>query len=376
MNTDGKLRLRLFLRLTATSQPKSGEPVEMTHDRERIAAVAEAFLSAPVLAAATSAQVDDEPVTRVTPKSRAQLAAAGRELTIEYFDQEIPDRNVLIQLALTDAEVEIRVVVEGALLTQHRATALDQLVTAVQRTIDAWHGLAALRTGSIKAEYPGAQPPYARVRPPRDNMRFPQRSLVTFLDPAFHRSSHGLAKPAELVALTEPPPPPPAVVTIHHGVTMVRWTDTLNDDAIAEASSGHDRWIRRIDTELDDGFNERGDKQIKPGSAKALPPLTLYNAQTKTGFKAVLVQPDGEPEPSAWNEAKSLIHAGVLPDGTPLELLWVVVPLREHAIALHSRATEAGFRSTVYPDQRGRFWDPNPPGPWLPEDSSVSGTRS
>jgi len=364
MTTGSNLRLRLFLNLTAIAKSKSGEPVAMTRDVARIAALVEAVLSAPVLAVATRAQIDDEAVTAVTPKTRAKRAAAGRELAIEYFDHPRPDRTVLARFSLRDAEAEVRVVLEGARVAEHRETALDELVAAVERAVDAWHGVAAASEARIKAEYDGAEPPYARARPPRTNMRYPSRSLVTFLDPEFHHSGHVFAKPAELAALTVPPPPAPAVVSTHNGLITVRWTTTLDDDAVAAASAGHERWIRRIDTDLADGFNLEGDEAIEPGNAKPLPPLTLYNPYRKAGFKAVLVLPDGEPEPSAWDEAKALIGARALPDGKPLDVLWVVVPLREHAIALHDRAIEAGFKSTVYPDKRGRFWDPCPPGPW------------
>ncbi len=372
MGTGGNLRLRLFLKLTAIAQPKSGKPVAMTKDVARIEALVEAFLSAPALAAATHMQIDDDAVTTVTPKTRAKRAAAGRELTVEYFDHESPKRNVLAQFALGDAEAEIRVVLEGGQLAEHRATALDDLIAAVQRAVDAWRGVAAASEARLKAEYDGAQPPYPRARPPRKNLRYPPRSLVTFLDPAFHQSGDAFAKPEELAALTEPPPPAPAVVTTHNGLITVRWAKTLDDDTIAAASAGHDRWIRRIDTDLEDDFNAEGDEAIEPGNARPLPPLTLYNPYMKLGFKTVLVLPDGEPEASAWNEAKALIQAHALPDGKPLDILWVIVPLREHAIALHTRAVEAGFRATLYPDKHGRFWDPCPPGPWLPEGSGVS----
>src|SRR6185436_9707651 len=354
MSTGGNLRLRLFLALTAIAKQKSksAKPVAMTKDVARIEALVEAFLSAPALAAATQAQIDDDRVTTVTPKTRAKQAAAGHELAIEYFDHEIPERSVLARFSLRDAEAEVRIVLEGAQLEEHRATALDDLAAATQRAIEAWRGVAPANEANIMAEYDGAQPPYARARPPRKNLRYPQRSLVTFLDPAVHQSGHVFAKPEELAALTEPPPPAPAVVTTHDDLIMVRWAKTLNDDAIAAASAGHDRWIRRIDTDLEDGFNEEGDKAIVTRNAKPLPPLALYNPHTKFGLKAVLVLPDGEPESSAWDEAKALIDAHALPNGTPLDALSIVVPLREHAISLHDRAVKAGFRATLYPDKQ------------------------
>ena len=371
MSTGGNLRLQLFLALTAIAKSKSDEPSAMTKDVERIAALVEAFLSIPALAAATHARIGESKAKVVTAKNRAQRAAAGKPITIEYFDREKPEQNVWAELALRNLESEVRIVLEGAWLGEHRATALDDLVAAMQRAIDAWRGVAAARQAHIKAEYDGADPPYARLRPPRMSLRYPQRSLVTFLDPAFHDSGHVWAKPAEIAALTEPPPRAPAVVTTHNGLITVRWTKTLDDDAIAAASTGHDCWIRRIETERERRFNEEGDQAISPGDAKPLPPLTLYNPYVKAGFKTVLVMPDGEPEDSDWDEAKALIQAHALPDGTPLDALWVIVPLREHALSLHSRAVEAGFESTLYPDSRGRFWDPLPPGPWLPDDAAI-----
>jgi hypothetical protein len=367
------LCLRLFLTLKAVTKSKPDKPVSITEDVARIAALVEAFLSAPVFAAATHAKVDDDPVTTVTPKTRAKQAALGRKLTIQYFDHERPESNVWAEFSFSNTMAEVRVVLEGALLAEHRATALDDLVTSVQRAVDAWRGGAVATQGHIKAEYyGGAQPPYARTRPPRRNIRYPERSLVTFFDLALHQSGDAFANPSELAALTEPPPPAPAVVTTDNGLTMVRWTKTLDDDAIAAASAGHHRWIRRIDTDLDRDFNAEGDQVIPLGNAKPLLPLTFYNPYMKAGFKTVLVLPDGEPEASAWDEARTLIQTHALPDGKPLDILWVIVPLREHAIALHSRAVEAGFKATLYPDRYGRFWDPLPPGPWLPEDPSVS----
>lgn len=364
MSAGSNLRLRLFLQLTAIPDPKSGAVIAMPEDVARIEALAEAFLAVPALAAATRAQVDDGRIATVTPRTRAKRAAAGRELAVEYFDHEIPGQEVWAQLALDDSKAEVRVVLKGAQLAAHRATALDELVAAVERGVAAWRGLAAVSEAAIKAEYDPPEPRYARARPPRTHPRYPARSLVTFLDPAFHTSGHPLARPAELTALIEPPPPAPAVVTTHDGLVTVRWTATLDDEAVAAASSGHERWIRRIETKLADGFNLEGDEAIDLGNAKQVPPLALYNSYRKAGFKAVLVLPDGEPEASAWAEAKALIAAGALPDGKPLDALWIVVPLREHALALHDRAIEAGFKSTVYPDKHGRFWDPCPPGPW------------
>ena len=356
------IRLRLFMRLEAID-----EDGNLTADTKRVKAMAEAILSSPVLAAIGKGKVDDRAAKKVTAKTRAALAATGKDSMIEYFDQP-DDHTVFAQLDLREPKIELRVVVEPLEVEKHRATALDELVAAFVRALAVWRGVATLDQGQIKVEYAGTSPPYARMRNPRVNPRYPQRSLVTFLDPR-NTSSEDVKR---LLA----PPPAHATITKHGDVVEVRWTKSLDDDAIARASTWHDCWIRRSVTEPDRNFNEHGDERVLAGNAKPKAPLTLYNPWWKRGFKAVLVTPEGELEESAWNDALSVLKARAFPDGEPIEKLWIVVPLREHAIAVHDRVVAAGFEAAVYAGPRD-FWDPVPPGPWLSESTDVgAATRS
>jgi hypothetical protein len=171
------------------------------------------------------------------------------------------------------------------------------------------------------------------------------------------------------------PPPAHAAITKQGELIAVRWSKTLEDRDVAQASTWHDCWIRRTKTEIDRNFNELGDQLVDAGTAKPQAPLTLYNPWLKIGFKAVLYTPDGELEESAWEEARNVLQARALPDGTSVERIWIVVPLREHAVAIHARVVEAGFEGVVYPRKGGEFWDPVPKGPWLSESTDTALAR-
>ena len=359
--SESDVRLRLYMRLVAI------DSANLTGDVTRVKKMAEGFLSAPALAVATKVQVDDERAKKVIAKTRAEVAATGTDSLIEYFDQPPPDRSVLVQFSLGEDEIALRCVLERAEMTKHRATALDELTAAFVRAADAWRGVAAVREGWIRFEYADRFPPYARLRKPRVSRYFPQRSLVTFLD----RTCAGAAD--DVKALTEPAPAH-AMITKHGDLIEVRWAKTLEDSEVAQASTWHDCWIRRIETEPDRDFNEHGDQLVNAGNAKPHAPLTLYNPWLKIGFKAVLYTPEGELEESAWEEALGVLKARALADGAEVEKIWIVVPLREDAVAAHDRVVAAGFEAAVYPGQSGKFWDPAPKGPWLSESTDVSGS--
>ena len=80
----------------------------------------------------------------------------------------------------------------------------------------------------------------------------------------------------------------------------------------------------------------------------------------------VLVTPEGDRD-----DARSVLKARALPDGSEIAKMWIVVPPREHAIAVHDRVVAAGFEAAVYPGTGGEFWDPVPTGPWLSESTDA-----
>jgi hypothetical protein len=76
-----------------------------------------------------------------------------------------------------------------------------------------------------------------------------------------------------------------------------------------------------------------------------------------------------EVEESAWDDARSVLKAKALSTGEELTKLWIVAPLREHAIAVHERVVKAGFDGALYPGRDSQFWNARPEGPWLLEST-------
>ena len=149
------------------------------------------------------------------------------------------------------------------------------------------------------------------------------------------------------------------------GLVVNRWAVIATPTALAEAASAHDTWAQqRIPTERMPGWNDRGDQQEIKGTTQARPPLTLYGVKSKIGYKAVMVSPEGELEPTALAEAKAVLDRGALDDGTPVNRVKLVVPTRDFAIAVAPRAREAGFEAVLYPADDNTFWNPVPPGLW------------
>lgn len=310
--------------------------------------------------------MDDARAKKVTASTRAAIAATGIPSTIEYFEHPDPDGGAWAQFWLREHEIELNSILQGKEIAKHRATALDDLTAAYVRAAAVWRGVGVVREGWIRVEYVDASPPYPRLPKPRENKFFPPRSLVTFLDP-------GYAPRADEVKTLIEPLPAHAMISRQGDLTEVRWAKTLEDPEIAQASTWHDCWIRRTRTIVDRDFNELGDQVIYVGNAKPEARLTLYDPWRKIGFKAVLYTPDGELEESAWEEALGVLKARALPDGNEVPKIFIVVPLREHAIAAHDRVVATGFEAAVYPEERGKFWIPVPKGPWLSQ-STDNGT--
>jgi len=100
-------------------------------------------------------------------------------------------------------------------------------------------------------------------------------------------------------------------------------------------------------------------------------PLTLYDPWRKFGFTVVLVTQDGELEQSTLEEAGNVLQAKALPDGADGTKVRIVVPLREHALAVHDQVVAAVFSAALYPGESGQFWEPIPNGPWLSRSAVV-----
>lgn len=372
MSRSDDLRLTVFLRFFATEGRKGGSWLK---DKARTKQLAEALVGNALLAGLTHGRVDDDDLEAITPDKAAKLLGTGREVLVELSDGA-DDPEVTAALDLRNDRSEVRLMVRGEPLAARASHALDDLIGAVQAVVAALAGAAGLSDGHLQADFNGREFDFPRPRPPRENSRYPERSIVTFIDGGFHASEAAFSRPGDLDALTSPAPAAPAKVSTAGGLTTVRFARTLDDAELTRAASDHAQWIAdRIDTDLAFGFNEEGDQLEERGPTKPMPPLTLYDREYEIGYKAVVVFPDGTYERGAWDEAKKVAKAGKLPDGTVVTAVKIVVPLREHCAVVADAARTAGFDAVVYGDSDGNFWNPDPPGNWRPAPEP-KGTKS
>lgn len=335
-------------------------------DRARPKALLDAVLGSPLFAGIAVGRIGGDDYEPVTAAKAAEMVVTGGNVLARFLDRE-GDYELMLDLDLRANRCEVRATASGAALAARGDEALDDLVTAMQACIAALHGVAGLGDGSIKINSLTTAFTYPRPRPPRASLRYPEGSVVTFLDRAFHASGASAAKPDEIAALVEPAPPTPAETTTHDGVVTVRWARTLAPADLVAGASGHGLWIAdRIKPDVESDFNELGDQRdLHASSSQPAAGLTLYNPRNKLGYKAVLVLPDGSIEPSAWNDAKRILQAGKLEDGTPVRSIRIVVPLRHQVFAIAAEAKKAGFGAVLYPEGDGSFWNPDPPGDWI-----------
>jgi hypothetical protein len=353
MAVSNDLHLTTFLRFFSRLD-KNDDSISWLKDRARAKALVESILTSPLFAGIARGRAEDDDFTSVTLTQAVGLATTGRELLLEYNDRD-DDGELSIALDLRDGLSTIQLEVSGALLASHAATAIDELIAIVQGCVRALAGAAGLSDGRIQCHYAGRAFEFPRPRPPRENGRYPERSVVAFIDPAFHATTAAFA----------PPPPSPAVMSESDGLVTVRWSDSIDDAALVTGASEHVQWIvDRIDTDQQFGFNDLGDQIDDLSGAKPRAPLTLYDAEYAIGYKAVVVLPDGTFEEDAWSQAKQVALARVLPDGTTVEAVRIIVPLRELALAVGAQAKAAGIDAVLYADGPGNFWNPDPPGLW------------
>ncbi len=292
-----------------------------------------------------------------------KIAGVAREVVAEFQDVESGRPDLLVRLAALDGSLEVKLWAAGAHLARHQDTLLDQIVDAGVGIRRALQGVAGLHAATVVPSNRAGRFDYLRNRPPRRNTVFPLGSVLDLIDLRFHESGHVAALPDEARALAAPPADVPR--SEEDGLVVTRWAARATAAELARAAAAHEAWAeRRIPTERMPGWNDRGDQQEIKGTTQARPPLTLYGVKSKIGYKAVMVSPEGEIEPTALAEAKAVLDRGALDDGTPVSTVKLVVPLREHAVAIAAEAQASGFGAVLYPADDNTFWNPSPPGSW------------
>lgn len=206
---------------------------------------------------------------------------------------------------------------------------------------------------------------YPRPKPPRKHPRWPIGSVVDFVSKPFlvHEGDGGKESWQKL---SSAPLPKGVSRQQKEDLLIFQWVQDFEDvQAVAAGRTLQERWLGQLlEWPVAAGFNALGDKQETLWGQQAHPPLTFYVDMAKHGYKAVVQNPDGTVDEELFSEMASWIKAGKLPDGTSLEQLQLIVPNRDTAVALRSRADEIGVTKVFYTGENGTLWNPWPPGEW------------
>ncbi|MBX3186518.1 MAG: hypothetical protein KF819_05865 [Labilithrix sp.] len=335
--------------------------------KEHLAAVVDAFAKLPLFADLTVAGVwerDDYRPFKNTSAAKALVATGRDEGTMLRSAVEGPDLTIMFMPS--DDALDLTLSCSRALLGKHRDTIVEQYIEATRGARGALAKSAGVLLAYVFPAYRVSRKfSYPRPRPPRRHPGIPMHAVVDLIDLRFHGSKHADAQPDEARALTSATPPAPARRIENDELVVVQWAKNASEAELQRAASEREVWFSaQLPTLIDHGFNEQGDELEDRGKTEPRPPLTLYSAKRRIGYKAVLVLPDGSVEPHAWNQAKRVLEKKALADGSPVDDVKIVVPLREHAFMIADEAKKAGFGGVLYPSDDGRFWNPDPPGMW------------
>jgi hypothetical protein len=284
------------------------------------------------------------------PLDPASLAAAIRNLEARRWEllSSESDPEIAIECSHFENVLLFRLIVSGS--AWHRY--------AGELAAIGWRFITGLRPGVVLPSS-GIRPrffpdlPWNRLpkRPIANFVRFD--NVVDFFDPRlvalWTESGDGPVIERILAAAV----PPIARRLEHEGVVMQSFTDALTDEtALVTAREQHERWL--VDRIL--AVGPAGDRQITVAAQTEAPPLSFVDPESRAGFKTVVVFPDGTREDTAWQVAVAVAAAGRIEPVGPLAGVYVIVPLREHAVALYAEAQNSGLAGVTYPDERGALW--------------------
>jgi hypothetical protein len=217
----------------------------------------------------------------------------------------------------------------------------------------------------IDLEYPARRPPVSH-----DFVR-----LGTVAD--FFGSAWLSEKAPELARVArEAKLPAGASRIVDNDLIVLRWvTDPRSPDDLAEACMRQEDWWRaQVDMPLEGGWNAEGDRGEYPAKLEPCPPFTLVDRVRHVGYRAVVVMPDGTLDGASWSEIAQLTALRQLADGTPIEHVRLIVPVRDSALAIAERARELGVDGVLYKEGDTLF-NVIPPGNWRVVPLSASGSR-
>lgn len=297
---------------------------------------------------ATHYWVDDAPVTRV-PLELDALICTWRDQTAAFFAGAEKDPIWKFWLSMRPTEAMTALTFTGDAVTGDLREALARLVAAWSKALEGTPLQASI--GSLTAW--GAE--YDRPVPHRES-RWSLGAIAYYLGRAWHEADPERA--AVLHAIERAPLP--AGITRSTEGDLVRVTfdcDLTDASSVAAARARGERWLTPlVPTRIAPGWNEHGDRLVEIVDRHDLFPFTFFDSRNATGYKTMIADPDTDAiDESLWQVLVAIAAAGQTPDGTRVDAVRVIVPVRDDALRLADRARADGIDLVAYPDEHS-FW--------------------
>ncbi|HWO22611.1 MAG TPA: hypothetical protein VNO30_27820 [Kofleriaceae bacterium] len=295
---------------------------------------------------------DHEPINSVD-ELRARAREWGYDIVdLSAGDTDDPDLRIHIGLDPIGPRVFVAYAAERA---------PSHLRDLVAGWVAAWSAkLAVEHIHLTTASFEPTQDDYPRPTPPRVGLSWRLGLLDQYAGLYWHRQDPD--RLAELERVQHALLPSGAHRRVDGDVLHIAFdADLFKSSSIAAARVAHERWLAPlVPTEPADGWNEEGDRRVDPSRPEDRDPFTLYDPEEQIGYKALVVQPGTyEVDEGAWAEARAVVAAGALPDGTPVRGVRLIFPRREDALLMHERVIASGFEMSLYPYD-GVFWQVHP----------------
>jgi hypothetical protein len=355
----GSLFVRVVLEL------EFDEETEWYANKDAVGTLVDVVLSSDVGGIFThaGAEYDERPVKDAAAVRKALVTGkAGAFSAIDAPELDASTSHVLFRSDGTSLRFALRV--GGAALACRRSTVLDTLDGIAQGLIKALRKRGGVSSGMIYIGDDDAEIAYPRPRPPVTSDFGPMTQLVQYLDIRYHNDpKYGGTHPAIVNALAKAPVPAGVERDERDQLVTLRWITSLADEvAVGEALGRFESWLTGlIPVEPAPGYNALGDREDSPSERAKKSPFTFFDPDENVAYKAIMVSPDGDVDDEVWAEQLEALEAG---RRNKLRVR-LIVPLRALALQLRARARSAGFDAVLYPDDRKRLWNPDPPGPWI-----------
>lgn len=280
----------------------------------------------------------------------------------------VPDRTESpaskLTLLLNPISLDLRFKVEEPHLSSYGDSLIDRFIHFTQCINHALDGITLIgpRLGVEIFELS-----YPRVRPHRTGGGiWTLGNVVNFASRKFH-AQHELGLPEDLEKILKTPMPAGATRLDDDDLVVLRWADNLlSEEKLAQSCSIQEQWLTKcLNLPVDSSYNTLGDHREAPLALDEHPPLTLYSSMYGTGYKAIVLDPDGSYDEPLFAEMAGWIEAGKLPDGTLLNRLRLILPNRDSVFQIEKAAKAIGVEMILYADNDGNWWNPLLPGDWI-----------